>query len=183
LTTSDWPGTAPGGEWLRDDIGNEPGPDSAPHHPGGVEVAGGVMTVSGNGDIAPLAGESGPGVQLVLIGLVIGLIVVIVVAVLTVSTELRRGLIGVTLLASPRRGRVLAAKAVVLGAVTFAAGATRERARERTISSVPDAARRVDEAAARAGCGPRRPGRLVHRGPAPRRFPSPPPRRLTRCAT
>jgi ABC-type transport system involved in multi-copper enzyme maturation permease subunit len=115
-------GTAPGGEWRRDDVGNVLGPDGAPHHPGGVEVAGGVMTVSGNGDLAPLVGESGPGLQLVLIGLVIGLIVVIVVAALTVSAEIRRGLIGVTLLASPRRARVLAAKAVVLGAVTFVAG-------------------------------------------------------------
>jgi hypothetical protein len=115
-------GTRPGGDWLRDDIGVEPNPDGTLHHPGGVEEAGGVLTVSGNGDIAPLTGESGPGVQLVLIGLVIGLIVVIVVAALFVTTEFRRGLIGVTLLASPRRGRVLAAKAVVLGAVTFVAG-------------------------------------------------------------
>jgi len=102
-------GTRPGGDWLRDDIGAEPNPDGTPHHPGGVEVAGGVLTVSGNGDIAPLTGESGTGVQLVLIGLVIGLIMVIVVAALFVTTELRRG-------------RVLAAKAVVLGAVTFVAG-------------------------------------------------------------
>lgn len=115
-------GTAIGGEWLHDDIGSEPGPDGSPHHPGGVEVVDGVMTVSGNGDMAPLAGESGPGVQLVLIGLVIGLIVVIVVAALNVSTEFRRGLIRMTLLASPARGRVLAAKAVVLGAVMFVAG-------------------------------------------------------------
>jgi len=117
-------GTAPGADWLRDDVGVVPNPDGAPHHPGGVEEAGGVMTVSGNGDMAPLAGESGPGVQLVLIGLVIGLIVVIVVAARYVTTETRLGLIGVTLLASPRRGRVLAAKAVVLGAVTFVAGTT-----------------------------------------------------------
>jgi hypothetical protein len=115
-------GTAPGGHWLRDDVGAEPNLDGTPHHPGGVEEAGSVMTVSGNGDMAPLTGEAGAGLQLVLIGLVIGLIVVIVVAALFVTTELRRGLIGVTLLASPRRGRVLAAKAVVLGAVTFVAG-------------------------------------------------------------
>jgi hypothetical protein len=116
-------GTAPGG-WRHDDIGAEPNPDgSSLHHPGGAEEADGVMTVSGNGDMAPLAGETGPVVQFVLIGLVIGLIVVTVVAALFVTTELRLGLIGVTLLASPRRGRVLAAKAVVLGAVTFAAGA------------------------------------------------------------
>lgn len=115
-------GTAPGGDWLRDDVGAELGPDGNPHHPGGVDEADGVMTVSGNGDMAPLAGESGPIVQLLLIGLVIGLIVVIVVAARTVSTELRLGLIGVTLLASPPRGRLLAAKAVVLGAVFLVAG-------------------------------------------------------------
>ena len=38
------------------------------------------------------------------------------------TAEYRRGLIRVTLAASPRRGRVLAAKAVVIGAVTFVAG-------------------------------------------------------------
>jgi ABC-type transport system involved in multi-copper enzyme maturation permease subunit len=38
------------------------------------------------------------------------------------TAEYRRGLIRVTLTASPRRGRVLAAKAVVIGAVTFIAG-------------------------------------------------------------
>jgi hypothetical protein len=38
------------------------------------------------------------------------------------TAEYRRGLIRVTLAASPRRGRVLAAKAVVIGLVTFAAG-------------------------------------------------------------
>ena len=39
-----------------------------------------------------------------------------------ITAEYRRGLIRTTLAASPRRGRVLAAKAVVIGAVTFAAG-------------------------------------------------------------
>lgn len=115
-------GAAPGGDWLRDDVGMVLDPAGEPHHPGSVEQSGGVMTVSGNGDIAPLVGESGPGVQLVLIGLVIGLVLVIVVAALFGTTEFSRGLIGVTLLAGPRRGRVLAAKAVVLGAVTFVAG-------------------------------------------------------------
>jgi hypothetical protein len=115
-------GTAPGGAWRRDDVGADANRDGTLHHPGGVTEAGGVMTVSGNGDIAPLVGESGPAVQLVMTGLVIGLIAVIVVAAQSVTGELRRGLIGVTLLARPGRGGVLAAKAVVLGAVTFAAG-------------------------------------------------------------
>jgi hypothetical protein len=110
------------GQWRHDDIGVDTKLDGTPHHPGSVQEAAGVMTVSGNGDMAPVAGESGPAVQMVLIGLVIGLIVVIVVAALSITTELRRGLVGLTLLASPRRGRLLTAKAIVLGAVTFIAG-------------------------------------------------------------
>jgi ABC-type transport system involved in multi-copper enzyme maturation permease subunit len=114
-------GTA-GGDWLRDDVGADLDPDGTAHHPGGAEQTRDVLTMSGNGDMAPLVGESGPGVQVALIGLVLGLLVVIVVAARSVAGEFRRGLIGVTLLASPRRGRVLAAKAVVVGAVTFATG-------------------------------------------------------------
>ncbi len=43
-------------------------------------------------------------------------------AALFVTAEYRRGLIRLTLAASPRRGRVLAAKAIVIGAVAFVAG-------------------------------------------------------------
>ena len=39
-----------------------------------------------------------------------------------ITAEYRRGLIRTTLIASPRRGRVLAAKAIVIGSVAFAAG-------------------------------------------------------------
>jgi len=48
---------------------------------------------------------------------------VIVLAALSVTSEYRRGLIGATFAACPRRGRVLAAKAVVAGSLAFAAGA------------------------------------------------------------
>jgi hypothetical protein len=51
-----------------------------------------------------------------------GLIAVIVVAALFITNEYRRGLIHTTLVASPRRGRVLAAKAIVIGSVTFVTG-------------------------------------------------------------
>jgi len=44
------------------------------------------------------------------------------VGAMFMTAEYRRRLIRVTLTAAPRRGRVLAAKAVVVGAVTFAAG-------------------------------------------------------------
>ena len=46
----------------------------------------------------------------------------IAVAVLFVTSEYRRGMIRTTFLATPRRGRVLAAKAVVIGAAAFVVG-------------------------------------------------------------
>jgi ABC-type transport system involved in multi-copper enzyme maturation permease subunit len=51
-----------------------------------------------------------------------GLIAIIAVAAMFYTAEYRRGLIRTTLAASPRRGRVLAAKAVVIGLVAFAVG-------------------------------------------------------------
>ena len=47
---------------------------------------------------------------------------VIVVGAMFITAEYRRGLIRTTLAAAPGRGRVLAAKAVVIGSVTFVAG-------------------------------------------------------------
>jgi ABC-type transport system involved in multi-copper enzyme maturation permease subunit len=44
------------------------------------------------------------------------------VAAMFITAEYRRGLIRVSLTAAPRRGRLLAAKAVVIGAVGFGAG-------------------------------------------------------------
>jgi hypothetical protein len=46
----------------------------------------------------------------------------VVIAAMSITVEYRRGLIRTTLAASPRRGRLLAAKAVVIGAVTFILG-------------------------------------------------------------
>ena len=86
--------------------------------------------MTGTGDIAPsVSGAAGNGVTIAqtLIGVFAGLIVVVVVGALFMTAEYRRGLIRVTLAATPRRGQVLAAKAVVIGAVTFAAGAGRRR--------------------------------------------------------
>jgi ABC-type transport system involved in multi-copper enzyme maturation permease subunit len=82
--------------------------------------------VTGSGDIAPDVGggggDGGQAIERTLVGAFAGLIVVIVLATLFITSEYRRGLIRTTLAASPRRGRVLAAKAVVIGAVTFIAG-------------------------------------------------------------
>jgi ABC-type transport system involved in multi-copper enzyme maturation permease subunit len=93
----------------------------------GFHQSGGTFTVTGSGDIAPLgpADEAGFPVSTIeqgLVGAFAGLIAVVVVAVMFITAEYRRGMIRTTLAASPRRGRVLAAKAIVAGGVTFAAG-------------------------------------------------------------
>jgi ABC-type transport system involved in multi-copper enzyme maturation permease subunit len=114
-------GKAPGG-WRGDAIGGGGHTDWERYHRrAGVKRSGGTFTVTGSGDIAPVA-DGGTGIERTLIGAFAGLIAVIVVATLFIAAEYRRGLIRTTLAASPRRGRVLAAKAVVIGAVTFAAG-------------------------------------------------------------
>jgi len=86
----------------------------------GFTQGGDGFTVSGSGDIAPKT--DGPGnIDQVLAGTFAGLIVMVVIGVMFITAEYRRGLILTTFTASPRRSRVLAAKAVVLAAVTFAA--------------------------------------------------------------
>ena len=57
-----------------------------------------------------------------LLGAFAGLIVVIVVGAMFITAEYRRGLIRVTLAASPAPRPVLPAKAAVIGPVTFAPG-------------------------------------------------------------
>jgi ABC-type transport system involved in multi-copper enzyme maturation permease subunit len=109
--------------WSGDDLRVRNG--GYPAIGGGFRQAGGVFTVSGSGDIAPEVGGADGVVLTVddtLAGVFAGLIVAIVLGALSITAEHRRGLIRTTLAASPRRGRVLAAKAVVLGSATFAAG-------------------------------------------------------------
>ncbi|MEW2354848.1 hypothetical protein [Spirillospora sp. NPDC029432] len=110
-------GTAPGG-WRHDDIGVTIGPDGAPHHPGRAVRSGGAFAVTGVGDIGPAT--EGMRAEAPLAGAPAGLVLVIVVAVLFVTAEYRHGLIRTTLLAAPRRGRALAAKALTAGLATFA---------------------------------------------------------------
>jgi ABC-type transport system involved in multi-copper enzyme maturation permease subunit len=93
----------------------------------GLTQAGGTYTLTGSGDIAPVT--PGPGsnlptatLQQSLAGAFIGLIVIVVVAAMFFTAEYRRGLIRTTLAATPRRGAVLAAKAIVAFGVTFVVG-------------------------------------------------------------
>jgi hypothetical protein len=86
------------------------------HRPAGVQESDGTFTVTGSGDIAP--GDDGPTIGSTLVGTLAGLIVVIIVAVTFATAEYRHDLARTM----PRRGRMLAAKAVVIGAVTFIVG-------------------------------------------------------------
>jgi ABC-type transport system involved in multi-copper enzyme maturation permease subunit len=118
-------GTWPASAWTGDDIGaggNQLSPGSL-----GYRQAAGRFTVTGSGDIAPLiagATNDGPNITVrdFLLGTFAGLIAMAVVATMFMTAEYRRGLIRTTLAASPDRGRVLAAKAIVIGSAAFVAG-------------------------------------------------------------
>ncbi|MDX6254173.1 MAG: hypothetical protein QOJ11_507 [Frankiales bacterium] len=96
--------------------------DLPPPAVGKFQQAGDTFTVSGAGDIAPVVGNRTGTIERTLVGAFAGLIVLIVLAGQFIAGEYRRGLIRTTLAASPRRARVLAAKALVIGTVAFAVG-------------------------------------------------------------
>ena len=104
----------PGAPW-RDDVRMSP--------PGAASVTGadGAVTLAGSGDIGK-DGFAEDRAAILLNGVLLGLMAVVALGVLFVTAEYRRGTILATFAASPRRRRVLAAKALVLGAATFAAG-------------------------------------------------------------
>ena len=113
-------GSWPAGRWTGQDIQRMT--DAAlPLSAQGFTQAGDRFTVSGSGDIAPDV-EDIDIIKRTLAGTFAGLIAVVVIGVMFITAEYRRGMIRTTLTASPRRGRVLGAKAVVLAAVTFAVG-------------------------------------------------------------
>jgi hypothetical protein len=110
-----WPATG----WTATNVGGA-GPNAV-GQPGTLSQSGGAFTVTGGaGDIAPVTGVM--SVQRALLGTFFGLIPLIVVSAMFITAEYRRGLIRVSLTAMPRRGRLLAAKAVVIAAVGFVAG-------------------------------------------------------------
>ncbi|MBO0837132.1 MAG: ABC transporter permease subunit [Actinobacteria bacterium] len=112
-------------KWAGTNVGS--GRESPGTGFGYLRTSGGAVTVSGSGDIAPVTtGRGNPApvstFEQSLAGLFAGLIAIVVVAAMFFTVEYRRGLIRTTLAASPRRGRVLAAKAVVVGVVAFVVG-------------------------------------------------------------
>jgi ABC-2 family transporter protein len=88
---------------------------------GSETESGGTFTVAGTGDISPYV----PAVDIlggVLKGSLAGLVALIALGGVFVGSEYRRGLIRTTFAGTPRRGRVILAKAIVIGTVAFAAG-------------------------------------------------------------
>jgi hypothetical protein len=117
-------GGRPGNQWVGDDVGAGRGTGYAAL-PGDYQHSDGRFTVMGSGDIAPeVPGGNGlaGSIAETLVGTFAGLIVVVVVGTMFITAEYRRGLVRTTLTASPRRGRVLTAKAIVIGVVSFVAG-------------------------------------------------------------
>ncbi|MGH3471508.1 MAG: ABC transporter permease subunit [Nocardioidaceae bacterium] len=116
-------GKSSGAAWSGDAVGA--GGAHGSFMGAGFHRTGDGFRVTGSGDIAPAVGGdagSGQAVERTLVGAFAALIVVIVLGTMFVTSEYRRGLIRTTLAASPRRGRVLAAKAIVIGVISFAAG-------------------------------------------------------------
>jgi hypothetical protein len=105
--------------------GIEPPTNKPPAESGGRDsgttVLDGVYTLTGSGKIGPNPPPDDI-VQVSLFGVFGGIIALIGVGVLSMTSEFKRGLLRTTFAASPRRGRVLAAKAGVLGAATFGVG-------------------------------------------------------------
>jgi ABC-type transport system involved in multi-copper enzyme maturation permease subunit len=119
-------GTRPASAWTGEYLQGAASMGVSGASPGYHQVAG-RFTVTGFGDIAPLiSGALGDGPNITvrdfLLGTFAGLIAVAVVATMVMTSEYRRGLIRTTLAASPNRGRVLAAKAIVIGSAAFVAG-------------------------------------------------------------
>jgi hypothetical protein len=113
---SAWAGTDVGqAEQLAIDGGSPPVPHDS------FSRSGAAFTVAGSGDIAPYVPDVDP-LQVSLYGSLFGLLMVIALGTLFITVEYRRGMIRWTLTASPRRSRVLAAKAIVIGVAAFAVG-------------------------------------------------------------
>jgi hypothetical protein len=115
------------GAWRGDQVGgpgplNGAGASPSGRQPEGFQESGGRFTVTGSGDIAPSVGGPVAGLERHLDGTFAALVAAIVVGTMFGTSEYRRRLVRTTFAATPRRGRVLAAKAVVLGVTTFGVG-------------------------------------------------------------
>ncbi|SDJ62431.1 ABC transporter permease subunit [Streptomyces indicus] len=110
------------GDWRHTGVGGRLPAGAGESEGAGTSTGtGGAFTVTGSGDIAPAVQDMDLGATS-LSGTQLGLVLIAALGALFVTAEYRRGMIRTTFAASPRRGRVLVAKAAVVGAVTFVAG-------------------------------------------------------------
>ena len=118
-------GTSGARSWRGTSIGTGPRDYYTTLGHGDYRQSGDSILVTGSGDIAPAVATAGgdTAADPLLFGLVVALIVLIVIATMFTTSEYRRGLIRTTFAATPARGDVLAAKAVVIGGVAFVVGA------------------------------------------------------------
>jgi hypothetical protein len=101
-------------QWSNGNVGDPP-------DAGGTTENAGVFTVTGSGGIGTY--DMGDDhVQMSVSGALLGLLAIIPLGVLFITSEYKDGMIGTTFLVNPRRRRVLAAKAVVIGTTTFVTG-------------------------------------------------------------
>jgi ABC-type transport system involved in multi-copper enzyme maturation permease subunit len=119
-------GAAPAAAWAGGTVGRPGGSGAPPGDAQGFREAGGRLTVTGSGDMVPLVPGGGAGavttIEAHLFGSFFALIVLVVIGAMFITAEYRQGLIRTTLAAIPRRGSLLAAKAIVIGGATFLAG-------------------------------------------------------------
>jgi ABC-type transport system involved in multi-copper enzyme maturation permease subunit len=112
-----------GGTWHGESIGDADRLSDKGGVRGGGQVtaANGTYTVVGTGKVGPQPPDDDM-LEAALIGVIAGLMALIAIGVLYATSEYRRGMIRTTFAATPRRGRVLAAKAIVLGTTSFLVG-------------------------------------------------------------
>jgi hypothetical protein len=127
--------TGPGSPWVATTVGApSPGAGKGTVHcklgtcagppgalTGSVRAAGGTFTVAGSGDVAPFEPIVDP-LHVTFFATLFGLIALIALGALFVTAEYRRGMIRTTVAASPRRGRILVAKSIVIGVLAFVSG-------------------------------------------------------------
>jgi hypothetical protein len=106
-------------QWKGEQVGSLDGTDKGGPVDGEHSQAGSGFTVTGTGKVGPKPPDDDV-VEIALIGVIAGLMALICIGVLFATSEYRRGMIRTTFAATPRRGRVLAAKAVVLGVASYA---------------------------------------------------------------
>jgi ABC-type transport system involved in multi-copper enzyme maturation permease subunit len=123
-STATFDHVTPAARWAYTTIGAPTAVDGTVLN-GSASEAAGVFTVTGTGDVFRLVnGGDNDTVSQMLGGVLVALLALVPLGVVFITTEYGRGTIRTTFTASPRRGRVLAAKALVLAVAAFAAGLT-----------------------------------------------------------